>query len=226
MINTATADTQKIKEELVVFLRNSDILSTSQRGVTTISNSITATTGQTVFYMANYTTRNIRSVTIDSIAKSAYIDYTPNYLTGVSSTITFSTGLSSGQIVIISYDYSNSTAENIWPDYPQILYYPIDCPRIGFDIISQTTTPIGIGTTNWLSDALVSIKVYDMGSYKAIDQYLSTIRSKVKSYAKSFYHFQFAYVSNMGPVILHTTDLNKKVFERAIDLTMRFNFES
>jgi len=221
----ATADIQKIKEEIVVFLRNSDILTIAQREVATISNNFTATAAQTVFTLSNNVVRNIRAVTINGTSKSAYTDYTPAY-NSISSTVTFSSACSAGQVVSVGFDYSSGTKEHIWPDYPQILFYPIDCPRVGLDIISHRTTPIGIGTTNWLSDALVSIKVYDMGNYKAIDQYLSTIRSKIKDNSKGFYHFKFAYASNMGPVILHDSTLNKKVFERSLDLTMRWSYET
>lgn len=221
----STASLDKIKEEIVVFLRNGDILTIAQRGVTTISNNFTAIAAQTVFTLSNNVVRNIRAVTIDGTSKSAYSDYNPAY-NSISSTITFSSACSVGQVVSVGFDYSSGTAEKIWPDYPQILYYPVDCPRIGFDIISHRTTPIGIGTTNWLSDALVSIKAYDMGNYKAIDQYLSTIRQKIKDNAKGFYHFQFAYASNIGPILLHDTALNKKVFERSLDLTMRFGWET
>jgi hypothetical protein len=216
-----------IKTELVVFLRNSDILSTTQRGVTTTSNTFTATAGQTVFTISNNVVRNIRSVAVEGTSKSAYKDYTPSYAT-TSSTVTLLTGASVGELVAVYFDYSSGTTEKVWADYPEIKYLVDDCPRIGFDIMGIRTKPIGIGEANWLSDAMITIKVYDKNT-KTIDNFLSTIRTKLKAAQKSFYHFQFTYPTNIGPPLLHDimdgTKLAGKVFEKAIDILFKYNYE-
>lgn len=221
----STVSMEKIRQEFLVFLRNSDILSVSQRGVTTKTDTFTSTAGQTVFTLSSYTVRNIRSVTVNSVSKSVYRDYTPTYNSGVASTITFGTGLTLNDSVSIQYDYSSGTVEKVWCDFPEIIYLPNDCPRLGFDITAYRTNPIGIGSTNYLSDALITVKLYDLGTYRTIDVFLSTLRNKLKSAQKSFYYFQFVYPSNIGPVISHT-ELSSKVFERSMDITCKFSFES
>ncbi len=231
----STTDIKNIKTEMVVFLRNSDILTTTQRGVTTTSNVFTATSAQTIFTLSNAVTRNIRSVVLssgpaspDRETKTAYTDYAPDYKS-ISSTITFGTGISTNSSVIVTYDYSSGTTEKIWSDYPEIQYLPSSIPRIGFDLTGLRTKPISIGDTNWFSDALIRIKVYD-SNLKSIDEYLSTIRSKIKAAQRAFYHFPIVTVSNIGPSLLHDitskTKLSGKVFEKSIDLLARFNFES
>lgn len=218
---------EKARQEFLVFLRNSDILSTTQRGVTTKTDKFVATAGQTVFTLSSFTVRNVRSVLVNSVAKLPYKDYNPAYNQGIASTITFLSGLTLSDTVDIQYDYSSGTAEKVWPDYPEVLFLPTNCPRVGFDFISMRTTPIGIGATNWLTDALVRVKFYDLGTYKTIDQFISTLRSKLKAAQKSFYHFQIAYVTDLSPVNITLNVANiGKVFERFVDITMRFAFES
>lgn len=225
----STQDVWKVRQEFLVFLRNSDILTTTQRGVTTKTDTLTATAGQTIFSTTLFTVRNIRSVTVDSISKKAYFDFTPAYNQGAVSTITFPTGLSVGQVVVIQYDYSAGTLEAVWPDYPQKITFPLDLPRIGFDFISSRTTPVGIGTVNWLTDNLVRVKVFDYGTYRNIEDYLTTLRSKLKTAQTAFYYFKIVVPEGMGPVIPHDATSEKSkgvVYERSMDVVMRFNFET
>ncbi len=223
-----TTNLEDVKTEMVVFLRNSDILSTAQRGVTTTSNVFTATAAQTVFTISNSVTRNIRYVTIDGVAQDAYNDYTPDYKS-ISSTITFGTAMSGAELVDVGFDYSPGTTEKVWADYPEIQYLPASIPRIGFDITGFRTQVLSIGDSNWFSDALITVKAYD-SNLKNIDGFISTIREKVKASQLSFYHFQTVRPKNIGPALLHDitskTKLSGKVFEKAIDLLARFNFET
>ncbi|GAG95357.1 unnamed protein product, partial [marine sediment metagenome] len=58
---------------------------------------------------------------------------------------------------------------------------------------------------------------------------------KVKAAQLSFYHFPIVNISNIGPALLHDLSnmgkmagksrLAGKVFEKAVDLIARFNFE-
>ncbi len=222
-----TTDMENVKTEMVVFLRNSDILSTTQRGVTTTSNVFTATAAQTIFTISNAVTRNIRYVTVDGTSKDAYSDYTPDYKS-ISSTITFETAMSGNELVDVGFDYSSGTTEKVWADYPELQYLPASVPRVGFDITGFRTQALSIGDSNWFSDALITVKVYD-SSLKNIDGFITTIRSAVKSAQLSFYHFQIVRPKNIGPALLHDivskTKLSGKVFEKAIDIIARFNFE-
>lgn len=224
----STTNLEDVKTEMVVFLRNSDILSITQRGVTTTSNVFTATAAQTVFTISNSVTRNIRYVTIDGTAQDAYKDYTPEYKS-ISSTITFGTAMSGAELVDVGFDYSSGTTEKVWADYPELQYLPSAIPRIGFEITGFRTQALSIGDSNWFSDALVTVKVYD-SNLKNIDGFISTIRSKIKTAQLSFYHFQIVRPKNIGPALLHDirskTKLSGKVFEKAIDLLARFNFET
>lgn len=214
---------QQIKEEIVIFLRNADILSTTQRGVTNTSEMFSGTGASQMLTLSNNVVRNIRSITVDGTEIKPYLDYTPSY--GVATTTVTGTFASGTNNITVDYDYSTGTAEKIWPDYPQLTYIANDTPRIGFDFTAHRTQPIGIGSNpNWLSDALVTIKVYDK-NLKNVDSYISTIRSAIKSGQISFYWFPFVTLSSVGPPFLHS-ELASKVFERSVDVILKFGYES
>ena len=234
VIKISTLNMESAKTEFVVFLRNSDILSTTQRGVTTSSSTFTATAAQTVFTLSNAVTRNVRNVMVDYVDKTDFVDYSVDYNV-LSSTVTFTTGITENSSVIVMYDHSSGLAEKIFPDYPEIEYLPNSVPRMGMGVIGPRTKPISIGNTNWLSDAIIRIKVYDK-NLKNIDNFITTIRNKVKAAQRSFFHFPLVTISNIGPPLLHdfankgkfagNAQLAGKVYEKAIDLVCKFNFES
>lgn len=229
-----TLNMESMKTEFVVFLRNSDILSITQRGVSTISDRFTATAAQTVFTLSNSVTRNVRNVMVEYVDKTDFVDYSVDYKV-TDSTVTFATGVTADDLVIVKYDHSSGLLEKIFPDYPEIEYLANSVPRVGFDIIAQRTKPISIGDTNWLSDALIRIKVYDK-NIKNIDNFITTIRNKVKAAQLSFFHFPIVTISNIGPPLLHDfinkmtsgdkTRLAGKVYEKAVDLVAKFSYES
>ena len=86
-----------IKQELVVFLRNSDIFSTSDRGVSTTTDEFSGDDNETEFTLTNTNCKNIRSITVDDVAQSLGTDYTVDYSTAV---VTFTTAPADGWPVV------------------------------------------------------------------------------------------------------------------------------
>ena len=74
----------KIKEELVVFLRNQDLISISDRGVSTEQDTGTFTADSTHTLATNpLFVKNVRNVNVASADLTFGTDYTVNYDTGV-----------------------------------------------------------------------------------------------------------------------------------------------
>jgi len=223
VIFMAMKPVEKVVEEFCVFLRNQDVMTIAQRGVTTQTDAFVATAGQTVFTLTKNKVRNIRSVTVNSAAKNAYFDFTPAY-NEVGSTITFPVGLIVLDAVSVQYDYSSGQAEKIWPDFEAVKYLPADAPRIGFVVAEQVFMPAGIGAVNYLTNSLFIIKAYDLGTLQ-VDQWISTIKSKLKTAQTSFYHFKIGILRREGQG-LPMPALAYKVFEKSLDYEGRFGFES
>ena len=217
-------DESKAREEFTVFLRNSDVLTTTERGVTTVaSETFDGTGSEETYTLANNVVRNIRFVKVGGVTKKAYLDYTPSY--GASSSTITINAVSGTDNVEVSYDYSTGTNEKIWGDYPDFGKIDAsDFPRVGFDFISSVSTPLGIGDTNYFTDKVASVRVYDNGAGR-IENALDTLRSAVKSNQLGFYHFSFAKLGVMTPLLVYD-GLNKKIREKGIDIELRFGFES
>lgn len=213
----------KVREEVTIFLRNSDVLTTTERGVTTVASETFSGTGTPqVLTLANNVVRNIRSVN-DGSAKKAYFDYTPSY--GASSTTISGTFASGTNNIVVSYDYSTGATDKVWGDFPDFgLIDAGSFPRVGFDFISSVSEPLGIGDTNYMSSKLVTVRVYD-NNLSVVERALTTLRQAVKTNQKNFYYFKFVKLGNIGPVILHS-EFNKKIRERSLDLELLFGFET
>jgi hypothetical protein len=106
-----------IRNELTHLLRNSDIFgvnSTTIRGVVTQIDNSTATAGQTIINLTKTNPKNIRSLTINSIAVQYLKDFTVNWNTGV---ITLTNALNLSDTISVQYDYG--TGDSIYPDLPR-----------------------------------------------------------------------------------------------------------
>lgn len=132
----------KIKEEILNLIRSSDILSNTIRGVTTDSDTFTATSGQTDFTLTNEGVKNIRSLKINSVTQTLYKDYDINIMENTdieSQLVTLTTGATLNDEVIVEYDYS-ADGDKIYPDFPDGHLTIKSFPRIYFDILSETNT--------------------------------------------------------------------------------------
>ena len=93
---TENIDLWAIKNELVTNLRNWDILTTTQRGVTTTTDTGTWTAATSHLINRN-NVRNIRSITVDTSPLSFGNDYTIDYTYDDSGTIKCKIDLVSAQ---------------------------------------------------------------------------------------------------------------------------------
>ncbi len=72
-------NTYNVKEELLVFLRNQDIISTTNRGVTTVTGTFSGDGSATVFTLLNHPVKNVRTVTVGGSSQSFGHDYSVSY---------------------------------------------------------------------------------------------------------------------------------------------------
>jgi len=209
-------DIQNIKQEQIVFLRNSDILTITQRGVTTASATGTLS-GTKVITISTTAIKNIRSVTVGAVSKYVGTDYTVAY--GPASTIiTFG----SNQTGAYSVSHDHGT-DKIFPDFPRDDLTIDSYPRIAVDLLNVTTEPFGIGGTTFISNVTFTVVVYANKS-NDLDGYLDAIRTAYLAAPKSFYYLKYIKPVLMGPTI-NSTDKKDEIMQKNIDLTGMFNVE-
>jgi hypothetical protein len=211
-----------------MLLRNSDIFTTTIRGVTTKTDNFTATAGQTQFTLTQTAVKNIRSLTVNSVPKYFINNYIINWTTGV---VTLSVGANLNDPVAIQYDYGSG--DKIYPDYPRSDLTLTSFPRIGMEIISSTTSPLGLGGTTHISDLVVQIFLWmpinkdvniagGLGGTKDLNDYMSDIRSIIRTNAKNLYSFRYITPIGTSPVIIGT---NQKIIQISQDFSIKFLVE-
>ena len=155
-------DKQKIKEEILNFLRNSDVLDITVRSATTDSETFTATASQVDFNLATGSLiRNIRSVTVNGDIKEVYVDYDINILSEKSSSslVSFYSGLSLNDEVVITYDEGSDSGDKIYPDMPDIKLVKSSFPRINFEIEETSVEPINSNHTKYQKMLVMTFRV-------------------------------------------------------------------
>ena len=206
-----------IKQELVAFFRNNDIISISDRGVTTSTDTGTFSAAATHTLATNPTLlKNIRSIVVVTTTLAFGTDYTINYITGV---ITFTTA-QTGTYTII---YDQGSTDRIFPDFPQPYLTLSNFPRMGLDIISGATSEFGIGANVSQSEYIITIVFYDKDQ-DDVEQKIAEIRSLLLDNKKTFYYLPFITVTSMGPLLVTPFGQNK-IMQRNQDIMARFIFE-
>ena len=227
-----TINIQQIRDELCQFLRLSDVLSTAVRGVTRTTSTYTVGVGGEAAhtFTGNIPVRDFKSLTVDAAAKYYLRDYTMNWNTGV---LTWNSALTNGQVVVYQIDWSAS--DKIFPDFPRDdLTLGLSFPRVGLELVSISTVPLGLGGANHISDLMFTIQVVapankdtsvssGYGGLSDLEETMRLIRAVIRASAKSFYTFQWIYPLGLGP-LFKGLPYNKTISQGA-DYRIRFLVE-
>lgn len=206
-----------VKQELINFLRNQDVLTITVRGVTTSTDTGTFSSADTHTLGTNPTlVKNIRSVTRGTLLVYGQ-DYTVNFVTGV---ISF-TSTQNGSYTII---YDQGSTDKIFPDFPRDDLTINDYPRIAIDVINATSDAFGIGGSQFISNFTVTIVVYD-DDQDDIESYIDAIRTDFVNNPATFYYFNFIKPTGVGPMI-SSPDRSNEIMQRNIDFQIIMEVET
>lgn len=206
-----------IKQELVVLLRNADLISISDRGVTTSTDTGTFSGAGTWTLAVNPTkAKNVRSIVVDSSPLLFGDDYTVNYTSGV---ITFVSNQSGAYTII----YDQGTTDRIYPDFPQPHLKINQFPRIAVDIIGSSSNEIGIGAAITESSYTISIVCYDKDQTD-VENLVSSCRALIITNKKLLFYSPFITPTSVGPLLISEFGQNK-IMQRNQDAEVRFEFD-
>lgn len=210
-------DIQAIKQEQVVFLRNNDVFTITQRGVTTASATGTLS-GTKVITISRTNVKNIRSITVAAVTKNLGTDYTANYKHANGCVITF--GASQTGDYVVSHDYGT---DKIYPDFPRDDLTIDSYPRIAVDILNVSMDAHGIGGSQFISNIAFTVVVYEDKS-DDLDGYIQTIKDLYVANAKEFYYMKFVKPTLVGPTI-NSPDKKDEIMQKNIDLLGMFEVD-
>jgi hypothetical protein len=216
MADTTTINHRQVVFEVLYYLRNSDVFSTTVRGVVTGTDTGTFTSASS-YTLTHTNAKNIRSLSVASVP----LKYGRDYTLADGGIISFTTAQSGAYS--ISYDYGNT--DKIFPDLPQNLSALDDFPRIGLQWLGSNTQPGGFGSVD-VSDLDVSVVVYAFGT-QAMNDYLSTLRTKFRQDKSNFWFLgAFVQILSVGPVILEDKQVGRdKLMHQNIDVRGRLRYE-
>jgi len=207
-----------IKQEIVNFIRSSDIIPISTRGVTTEQDTGTFTADVSHTLAVSPTlVKNIRQIDVGGNILLWGKDYQLNYNTGV---ITFTVA----QTGAYTIDYDVGSTDRIYPDFPQPHLKIKDFPRIAVDIISGTTEEVELGAGSNYSDYIVQVNAYDKDQ-NDVENMIDLLRSSFIDNKKNFYYSPFITPVGTGPIVV-TPVGQDKIVQRNQDLHVRFVFET
>jgi len=209
---------QKIKQEQVVFLRNQNVFTITQRGVTT-ANATGTLSGTKVITIDKINVKNIRSIIVDSVSKSIGTDYTVNYKHSTGCVITFGSNQTGDYVV--SYDYGH---DKIYPDFPRDDLTISSYPRIAVDILNVGIDAFGIGGSQFISNVSFTIVIYSNNT-DDLDSYIQTIKDLYISNSKEFYYLKFIKPTLIGPTI-NSLERSNEIMSKNIDLLGMFNVDT
>jgi len=214
---TNLLDEKIIKQELAVFLKNQDVFTITQRGVTTSTDTGTFSAAATHTLGTNPTlAKNVRSIIVGGTTLSFGTDYLVNYVTGV---ITFT--INQTGAYTISYDQSNT--DKIYTDFPKVEIKIGSYPRIAIGVTSSVTEENELGAGSNITKLLISVYVYGVGT-DGTNDYVKSVRQSIMENKNSFYYLRFVTPSTISPMINEPARADK-VFTQVLDLEAPLNIE-
>ncbi len=213
-------DIPKIKQEQVVFLRNNDVFSTAERGVTTTTQEASLS-GTKIITISATAVKNIRSITVASVPKFVGTDYTVVYpKKGITDcVITF--GSNQTGAYVVTYDYGT---DKIHPDFPRDDLTISSYPRIAVDVINAPIEPLGIGGSSFISNIGMTIVIFANNS-DDLDSYVQTIKTLYVSNAKNFFYLGIVQPTLVGPTI-NSPDKKDEIMQKNIDILGKFSVDT
>jgi len=210
----------KLKEEITVFLRNADIFTTTNRGVTTTTAGGTFTATSSLL-IAKSDVRNIRSIVVAGVTLTYGEDYQTDYYylsTTRQTNITFTTAQTG--IYVVTYDYGT---DKIYPDFPQTSLSVSDFPRIGVDLVGVQTQSAGLGNVN-RSNVLFTVVMYSTSKTELLNL-MTSVRSKFIDAVTGFYYVgRWVKPGSTGPLIVGERGKDK-VFQQNVDFEAPLRYE-
>ena len=206
-------DQRDVLEEVVVSIRNADVLSVAVRGVTreTVTGSLT---GSDEIDLEKGNVKNVKTVLIGGVGTS---DYTVNYKTGV---ITLNNAVTDNYSV--TYDFG---PDKIFSGYPRSDLTINSFPRIAVEYVDIQSNVGGFGNVN-VNKHDISVVVYDADK-ENIREVMFNIRTWAVNNQNTLKYLRLLKPVMTGPIMI-AGEFNKfkdKVMKQNFDVAGLLDYE-
>lgn len=217
----AYLDYENWKKEFTRLLRNGDVLTITERNVTTDTVTGTFSAASSLLINRN-NAKNVRSVVVASVTLTPGQDYTYdlNYVDGANIKLNIAfTSPQTGAYTII-YDYGEDRIFDDFADMPTDLD---KYPRISWEDASWDSEDAAAGGATQRSDCLVTIVIYAKTS-ASLTSIVRKVRERILATKKTQYYAKYLVLKGMGPV-LSSQRSRERVIQRNIDVSVYFDLE-
>lgn len=206
-------DQTSVIDEILVSMRNADVLTTTQRGVTRLTVTETVTDIST-FNLQRTNVKNVLTIKLDTVLQT---DYVVNYETGI---ITF-TANKTGELEIV-YDYGS---DKIFSGYPRDDLTINSFPRIAVEYIDIQSNPGGFGNVN-VNKHDVSVVVYSTNK-KEIRDTVFKVRTWCVTNQNKLKQLRLIKPVMTGPILIagEFTKFKDKVHKQNFDFAGLLSYE-
>jgi hypothetical protein len=208
--------------ELLNELRNEDILSIAERGVTTTTDSFDAAGGAEVFTLTESGVKNVRSVVHEGTTLSFGTDYTFNYTLGNIVSVSVSKELTLNDEVDIAYDYG--TTDGVYSDWSRPDLTLSSYPRLSFNYVTLDTEVIAVGGVQSFNPR-IQFRIMDFGVENTQNK-MNTLRSYLKTKQQGLYYSNILRIVGGTPCdLVRDEGKGNKIYQMNIDVINELNIE-
>lgn len=209
--------------EWTYFIRNSDILSTTERNVTTDTNSGTFASDSTHIINVG-DIKNIRSLVVASVTLNYGEDYLYDVNNGVVGSKNTLITFTSPQTGAFTITFDNGP-DKIFPDYPKDNLSIGSFPRVACDIISEASTPQGFGGGKIavLTNFLLSSTAYADNTRK-VRTTNDAIKTAVMNNQNGFFFFRITLPQDATRISV-SDNLKEEILQQTRDFISITNLE-
>jgi len=216
-------DLLKMKEELIIWLRN-NIEDRSSR-LTNKTDVFTADGSTVEFNLSENNGKNVRWVSVGGAIQTRYEDYYVDYkdkTTLNSPKVYFLTPPSSGVQVEVNYDYG--TDSWVYPDFPRTSLKTDDYPRMRADLSSLNVSEFSFGAGANSYAGTIEISVWAKSAYD-VDDIVNELRWKLFNSKKSFRYIDLITPSSIGGLV-STPERGDKIVQRDCEYSIRLKVDT
>jgi len=219
---TSVLDYNDIKNELIYYLRNSDIYSITERNVTTTTDT-GAFSSDSTHLINKSNIKNIRSIVVDGTTLTYGNDYTYNNYYNDSGTrktkISFNTAQTGDYT--ITYDYGTDI---MFTDFPRVDLNVSSFPRLALDIIGDDSEENELNGDTKTTTLTFAVYIYD-STTEDIDTKFTAVKEALISNQKDFYNLRYVRRLSTGPILFFGNQKNN-IKQRNIDFIAPYNIET
>ena len=202
-----------VKNEILNFIRNENIISSTLRGVETRTETFNVLNSTPTLTLAEDGVKNIRQVDVDGTIYTAFEQYNIlNLNTRDKTQIEFLTSIS-GNTISVEYDYG--IGDKIYADFPQDFITIDSFPRIGFDIVNIETESLSFSDDYYQKSLVFEFRV--LSKSEDVEIIAQNLYDALFNNRKDFFYTTF-----MRPQDISSKALIDSTSNKIFGVSMRF----